>query len=43
MADVYDPMHLEQLEQARDAGEDGSVGRVSRNTTAVLNEQLLRG
>ena len=41
IADIYDPMHLEQLEQGRDRGED--VRRIAvRNATGVLNEQMLR-
>lgn len=42
VADVYDPMHLEQLEQGKEAGEDGRRAAV-RGATAALNEQLLRG
>jgi glycosyltransferase involved in cell wall biosynthesis len=42
VADVYDPMHLEQLEQAHDApGERGRYEQVL-NTARVLNEQLER-
>ena len=41
VADVYDPMHLEQLEQARDLGEEGRRHSV-QETTRVLNEQLQR-
>jgi glycosyltransferase involved in cell wall biosynthesis len=42
VADIYDPMHLEQLEQAHDApGERGRYEQVL-NTTRVLNEQLER-
>ncbi|MFB9956384.1 glycosyltransferase [Cellulomonas denverensis] len=41
VADVYDPMHLEQLEQAKDLGVDGRA-RSIRETTRVLNEQLRR-
>ncbi|MFL6205017.1 MAG: glycosyltransferase [Acidimicrobiales bacterium] len=42
IADVYDPMHLEQLEQGHDAqGERGRFDAV-RNASAVLNEQLER-
>ncbi len=41
VADVYDPMHLEQLEQARDLGEEGRA-RSIRETSRVLNEQLAR-
>jgi glycosyltransferase involved in cell wall biosynthesis len=42
VADIYDPLHLEQLEQARDDGEKVRR-RAVRDATAVLNEQLLRG
>jgi len=42
VSDIYDPLHLEQLEQGRDAGEDARRRDV-RNATEVLNEQLLRG
>jgi GT2 family glycosyltransferase len=41
VADVYDPMHLEQLEQARDLGPAGRATSI-RDTTRVLNEQLRR-
>ena len=41
VADVYDPMHLEQLEQAKDLGVAGRALAV-RETTRVLNEQLSR-
>ncbi|WP_034621894.1 glycosyltransferase [Cellulomonas sp. URHE0023] len=41
VADVYDPMHLEQLEQARDLGVGGRAVAV-RETTRVLNDQLRR-
>ena len=41
VADVYDPLHLEQLEQARDAGEDMRRHIVTA-TTAILNRALLR-
>ena len=42
VCDVYDPMHLEQLEQTR--GQEGSSrARDVANTTAVLNQQLARG
>lgn len=41
VADVYDPMHLEQLEQARDLGEEGRA-RSIRETSRILNEQLGR-
>ena len=41
VADVYDPMHLEQLEQARDLGPGGRALAV-RETTRALNEQLRR-
>jgi len=39
--DVYDPFHLEQLEQARDLGSEGRATSV-RETTRVLNVQLGR-
>ncbi len=42
VADVYDPLHLEQLEQARDEGEKRRVELVSE-AVGVLNEQLIRG
>jgi len=42
VADIYDPLHLEQLEQGRDVGQEGRRRDV-RNSTEVLNEQLLRG
>lgn len=42
MVDVYDPIHLEQLEQARDLGEFGRHDAL-RRATAMLNEQLARG
>jgi len=41
VADVYDPIHLEQLEQARDLGPEGRAASV-RETTRILNEQLRR-
>jgi len=42
VADVYDPMHLEQLEQGHEAqGERGRYDAV-RGATATLNEQLRR-
>ncbi|WP_447924832.1 glycosyltransferase [Georgenia muralis] len=41
VADIYDPMHLEQLEQAKDLGPDGRAMSI-RETTRVLNEQLKR-
>jgi GT2 family glycosyltransferase/glycosyltransferase involved in cell wall biosynthesis len=42
VVDIYDPMHLEQLEQARDLGEERRRETV-RSATEVLNQQLLRG
>jgi len=42
VVDVYDPFHLELLEQARDAGE-GRRADMVRAATAALNDQLLRG
>lgn len=41
VADIYDPMHLEQLEQARDLGPDGRRNAIEV-TTHALNEQLRR-
>ncbi|WP_291810534.1 glycosyltransferase [Cellulomonas sp.] len=41
VADAYDPMHLEQLEQAKDLGPTGRATSI-RETTRVLNEQLRR-
>jgi GT2 family glycosyltransferase/glycosyltransferase involved in cell wall biosynthesis len=42
VVDVYDPFHLEQLEQAKDQGE--AVRRqVVRDCTTALNDQLSRG
>jgi glycosyltransferase involved in cell wall biosynthesis len=41
VVDVYDPMHLEQLEQAKDLG-PAERSRVVQATTVALNEQLLR-
>lgn len=42
VVDIYDPMHLEQLEQGRPQGEDAWT-RATADATSVLNEQLLRG
>jgi len=42
VVDVYDPMHLEQLEQARELGRGAWEKQVS-DATAVMNEQLERG
>ncbi|HEY3673524.1 MAG TPA: glycosyltransferase [Acidimicrobiia bacterium] len=42
VADIYDPFHLEQLEQARDADEKDRR-RIVQSATDVLNEQLARG
>ncbi|MGH3996942.1 MAG: glycosyltransferase, partial [Pseudonocardiaceae bacterium] len=42
IADVYDPMHLEQLEQTRDLGDDQRAQIVDA-VTAVLSTQLRRG
>lgn len=41
VADIYDPMHLEQLEQAKDLGPDGRLNALAV-TTHALNEQLRR-
>ncbi|MBN9632906.1 MAG: glycosyltransferase [Actinobacteria bacterium] len=42
VADIYDPMHLEQLEQGRDLGAVQWSKQVD-DATDVLNEQLMRG
>ncbi len=42
VCDLYDPMHLEQLEQGREHGRDGRKVAVS-DASRVLNEQLRRG
>ena len=39
VADIYDPFHLEQLEQARDLVQ-ADRRNVVRSATDVLNEQL---
>jgi GT2 family glycosyltransferase/glycosyltransferase involved in cell wall biosynthesis len=41
VADIYDPMHLEQLEQAKDLGEEGRREAIT-SVTEVLNRQLAR-
>ncbi|MBX3094063.1 MAG: glycosyltransferase [Cryobacterium sp.] len=42
VADVYDPMHLEQLEQGRELGSEVWAKQVA-DATVVINEQLERG
>lgn len=42
VVDIYDPMHLEQLEQAKDLGEAGRMATIAAVTNA-LNTQLRRG
>lgn len=42
VVDIYDPFHLEQLEQARDLGEEDRRKAVL-SATEVLNQQLTRG
>ncbi|MGH3912319.1 MAG: glycosyltransferase [Pseudonocardiaceae bacterium] len=42
VADIYDPMHLEQLEQGRDL-DDQDRAHVVEGTTEVLSNQLRRG
>lgn len=42
VVDIYDPFHLEQLEQARDLGERDRYAAVV-NSVNTLNEQLRRG
>ena len=41
VADIYDPMHLEQLEQAKDFGPEERLA-LSIDTVEVLNDQLER-
>jgi GT2 family glycosyltransferase/glycosyltransferase involved in cell wall biosynthesis len=41
VADLYDPMHLEQLEQGRDHGLDRWQAQIS-SATEVLNEQIAK-
>ena len=43
VADVYDPMHLEQLEQTRGHLSTDERAVAVWSTTRVLNDQLLRG
>ncbi|MGB6163259.1 MAG: glycosyltransferase [Pseudonocardiaceae bacterium] len=42
IVDIYDPMHLEQLEQTRDLGDDQRA-QVVDAVTSVLSTQLRRG
>lgn len=42
VVDIYDPFHLEQLEQARDLGEEDRRNTVL-SAALVLNQQLSRG
>jgi GT2 family glycosyltransferase/glycosyltransferase involved in cell wall biosynthesis len=42
VADIYDPFHLEVLEQAKDEGEKLRA-KAAKDTTLALNEQLRRG
>ena len=42
VCDVYDPMHLEQLEQGRSQGRE-KWRRATADATEVLNQQLKRG
>ncbi len=43
VVDVYDPLHLEQLEQGHEAEDEDGRWRHVRDATAVLNEQLIKG
>jgi glycosyltransferase involved in cell wall biosynthesis len=43
VADIYDPMHLEQLEQGRDAPFEGGRWVAVSGANEVLNQQLRRG
>ncbi|MBV8161889.1 MAG: glycosyltransferase [Acidimicrobiia bacterium] len=42
VVDIYDPFHLEQLEQARDLGQT-ERRRAVRGATEAINDQLARG
>lgn len=42
VVDIYDPIHLEVLEQSRDRS-DWDRRHLARSTVEVLNQQLLRG
>ena len=42
LADIYDPMHLEQLEQGHEAGSDEGRRRAVHGAVSVLNHQLRR-
>jgi len=42
VVDIYDPMHLEQLEQGRELGDPQWTKQVA-DATEILNEQLARG
>lgn len=42
VVDIYDPMHLEQLEQSRELPREQWIRQVAE-ATEVLNDQLLRG
>jgi GT2 family glycosyltransferase/glycosyltransferase involved in cell wall biosynthesis len=42
VVDLYDPMHLEQLEMERPLDRETRIAHV-KSTTSVLNEQILRG
>lgn len=43
VADVYDPMHLEQLEHGRDAPAEGGRWAAISGANETLNQQLRRG
>ena len=42
VADIYDPMHLEQLEQGHEAGSDEGRRRAVQGAVSILNHQLRR-
>ncbi|HJR27002.1 MAG TPA: glycosyltransferase, partial [Acidimicrobiales bacterium] len=42
VADIYDPMHLEQLEQGHEAGTDEGRRRAVHGAVSILNHQLRR-
>lgn len=43
VVDIYDPMHLEQLEQGRDAPVEGGRWNAVSGANEILNQQLRRG
>ncbi|MEY2452971.1 MAG: hypothetical protein QOD92_2545 [Acidimicrobiaceae bacterium] len=43
VCDLYDPMHLEQLEQGHEAGDESGRWAAVMDATTAMNEQLMRG